>query len=485
MAIPKLRTQIDNYEVLANNTTYKHLGDIFQLQPELISKYIDVLFSGYNIYSDNPLTTYLNGITNGVQTINNTEYEWQLQNPSVRPLVITEKITAGASGQVGLNLRPFKIKLDENWWIKTDVISPGTSSKKYQCIIVDSPYKQDGGWIYTVRMITDDPNMFIPDSYLAPNTQWAKLYSSSGEGADKGGSTVFSTPISFKGKLSKYRKQYEVTDYASESILKVGLPDANNKYHKTWMRYADASFMMQWKREQEIALWYSRSSETITQDNGLKYTMSAGIQEQLEDSNIQYYSKLTLELLENFIMDIFYGRTKPQVGSRNLTIFTGEYGMAEFNKMINEDFRKSGLTLDTAVKGVSSSLHSNAYEYGMQFVKLNLTNGITATLIQNPLYDDRNLNSELDPITNAPISSKRFTILDMSGDGNSSNIKIIKKANGDNFAYVCGLYSPHGPSKRSDKPANAKDSYEMHIGCHQGIFIKDIGTCGELIFQPN
>ena len=50
--------------------------------------------------------------------------------------------------------------------------------------------------------------------------------------------------------------------------------------------------------------------------------------------------------------------------------------------------------------------------------------------MQNPLYDDREINFEIDPITGFPVESQRMTFLDFSGEANKSNIKIMNKKDG-------------------------------------------------------
>jgi hypothetical protein len=66
---------------------------------------------------------------------------------------------------------------------------------------------------------------------------------------------------------------------------------------------------------------------------------------------------------------------------------------------------------------VQSDVHTNALEAGYQFVKYNMANGASLELIHNPLYDDREINFEIDEVTGFPIESQRITFLDFSGEG--------------------------------------------------------------------
>jgi hypothetical protein len=470
----------------ANLTERDHLGRALMIAPHKMMDKVNQLFSAYNYYSNNPLSTMLQGIKGGEITIAGTEWEWEMMGADTRPLVVLEKVEPDDNLKPGQYKRRFKIKLDENWYKTTDVITPGTSSKKYNCVIVDGPIRSGDGYIYTLQLLTTNEKDFLPPALLKPGQQWTKGYSISGEAAEKGGSTQFSMPLAFRNKLSKFRKEYMITDYASTEVLRVGLPDANGNIQKSWLRYADMKFFKQWYEELEYARWYAKSAD-VYQDNGRPYQTGPGIQEQLEDSHVEYYNQLSVSLIDQYLMDIFYGRVAPGSEGRNITAFTGEYGMAAFHEAVSDVMQKRGLikNIEVFTDKVNSPYAKNAYAYGMQFVQYNLTNGGSLKLVHNPLYDNRKIHTEVDPISGRPVESMRFTFLDFAGEAGKSNIKVTKKEGGDFFTYVCGNYTPYGPAKRNAFASHAGDYYEMHIGGHEGIHIEDVTKCGELIYAVN
>jgi len=465
----------------ANMTDVNHLGKALMIAPHKLMSKMDTLFSTQNYYCNNPLSSILKNITGGEIKINGTEWEWEMKGADTRPLVALEDIeTNNTPGKLKTR---FKIKLDENWYKTTDVISPGTSAKKYPCVIVDGPVRHGDGFVYTVQLMTTNDQDFLPKKYLTSGQHWVKGYSISGESAEKGGSTQFAMPIAFRNKLSKFRKEYRITDYASTEVLRVALPDSNGNLQKSWLRYADVEFFKQWYQELEYSRWYGRSGD-VYQDNGRPFQAGTGIQEQLEDSHIEYYNKLTTSLLDQYLMDIFYGRVAPGSSGRNITAFTGEYGMMEFHKAVSDLMEKRGMVrnIEVFTDKVKSDYTQNGLSYGMQLVQYNLTNGGSLRLIHNPLYDNRSIHTEVDPISGRPVESMRFTFLDFAGESGKSNIKITKKEGGDFFSYICGNY---GPNNKTMYPAHAGDYYEMHIGTHEGIHIEDITKCGELIYAVN
>lgn len=469
----------------ANMTEQTHLGRALIAKPAKISEKMDQLFSASNYYSDNPMYSMLAGNKMTEVEIAGTSWDWELKGANTRPLVVIENVEPVANTTPGKFKRTFKIKLDEDWYLPGDVISPGTSNKKFQCRIQDEVKAHGDGFIYTVVLMTEDPQLFLPVQYLRPGQQWGKLYSQYEEAAEQSGSTQFSMPIALQNKMSKARKQYKITDYASTEVLAVAIPDSKGQYHKSWMRYADVEYWQQWYRELERMSWYSRSTDTVIGGNGRPVRSGPGIQEQLEDSHIHRYTHLTAKLIEEYLMDIFYSRVKPGKG-RQIKGFTGEYGMLIFHRAIQDWVNKSGFVKNVEVytNKVKSELHTNAQEAGFQYVKYNMANGSSLELIHNPLYDDREINFEIDPVTGFPVESQRITFLDFSGEGGSSNVKLMKKKDGMAFGYVEGLYGPYGP-KSGGSSAHSGSYYEMHVEKSCGIHIHDITKCGEMILSRN
>lgn len=472
----------------ANMTEQNHLGASLLARPAKLNTVMDQLFSAKNYYSDNPLSSMLMGQSVSEETIGQTEWEWELKGANTRPLICIENVEPESNTTPGKFGRPFKIKLDENWFLPGDYIHPGTSSKKFQLRIQNDPVPHGDGWVYTVVMASGAAADFLPVKYLTYGQQWGKLFSKYEEAAEQSGSTQFSLPIALRNRMSLYRKQYKITNYAATEVLAVGVPIMENGKTKTvtnWMKYAEMEYWQQWYRELERGFWYSRSTDTVVGANGRPVRSGPGLQEQLEDSNQETYSHLSAKLIEEFLMDIFYSRVKPGQG-RRIKGYTGEYGMIQFHRAIQDWQNKSGFIKNVEVytNKVQSDIHTNALEAGYQYVRYNMANGASLELVHNPLYDDRSINFEIDPVTGFPTESQRITFLDFTGDSNNSNIKIMNKKDGFAFGYVEGLYGPYGP-KNGGSSAHAGSYYEMHVEKSCGLHINDVTRCGELILSRN
>jgi hypothetical protein len=466
----------------ANMTELNHLGAALLIKPTILESKMTQLFTT-EMYSDNPLTTLLSGRSE--KTIGTTRWEWQMRGATTRPLVIVENVEPDSNTTPGKFKQLFKIKLDQNWYLPGDIIHPGTSDKRLQLRVQSQGVKASGGYIYEMRGNWDDPNMAVPVQYLTPGQQWAKLFSQYEEAAEQSGSTQYSTPIALESRMGRYRKEYRVTGDAAQEVLAVKIPDSKGVMHDTWIKLAEVEYWSQWYRELEAGLWYSRSTDTVLGANGRPTYSGPGVQELLEDSLQERYSVLTARLIEEYLMDVFYSRIKPGQ-QRKIKGWTGEYGMIQFHRAIMDWSKKNSFiqVVDQVfIDKTSSPYTTNGLAAGFQFVKYRMANGAELELIHNPLYDDRTLNFEIDPVTGYPKESQRITFLDFSKES-MGNIQIMNKANSFKLGYIHGLQSPYGPV--NNKPmAHSGDYYEMHVQKQQGIHIEDVTRCGELILDRN
>lgn len=469
----------------ANMTELNHLGAALLIKPTIFETKMTQLFTAQR-YSDNPLTTLLAGKQE--KTINTTAWEWNMKGANTRPLVILENVEPDSNTTLGRFKSVFKIKLDEDWFVPGDILHPGSSSKKYQVRIQTQPYKHGKGYIYEVRGMWDDPAMFLPIKYVTNGTQWAKLFAQYEEAAEQSGSTQYSLPIAMQNRMGRYRKKYRVTGDAANEVLAVKIPDNTGRMHDSWIKYAEVEYWEQWYRELERGYWYSRSTDTVLGANGRPIYSGPGVQEQLEDSHQHFYSHLSARLIEEYLMDIFYSRVKPG-SKRRIKGWTGEYGMIQFHRAIQDwqERRKGFIQVvdQLFIQKESSEYHRNALSAGYQYIRYRMANGAELELVHNPLYDDREINFEIDPVTGYPIESQRITFLDFNGQGeNGTNIQLVHRANSFKLAYIHGLHSPYGPVNNK-AAAHSGDYYEMHVQKQCGIHIEDVSRCGELILSRN
>ena len=186
----------------ANMTELNHLGAALIAKPDVFEGRMTQLFSAQR-YSDNPLTAMLAGKSE--KTINTSEWEWQMRGASARPLVVIENVEPSTNTTPGKFKSTFKLKLDEDWFIPGDILHPGASNKKYQVRVQSQPQRHGKGFVYEVRLMSDDPALSLPLAYLNPGQQWSKLFSQYEEAAEQSGSTQYSMTFKIQKKIQSYR----------------------------------------------------------------------------------------------------------------------------------------------------------------------------------------------------------------------------------------------------------------------------------------
>lgn len=467
-------------------TELNHLMRTGNARPQVLDGPIAQIFSSRNINQGgaNPLASLTLG---NPLTVTSNSWEWKMRGAQEKPLVVLEDVDS-TNTHKGYGRTPFRIKLSEPWYKATDVIDPGTSGHKYQCRLMDDGVREGNGFVYEARLVGGSETDYVPDKYFIPGTTWAKMYSTAEEGAYQSGSTQHAGDLALSDSLGKIRKMYEVTDYAAEEVLMVAWVDSTGGQHKKWISAAEIEFHLQWQREIERVLFYNRKDNFIKGGTGRPVDSFSGIQEKLQSGHIHVHSGLTAKLIQEYFMEIFYSRMKLE-DINDLVGFTGYYGMLNFHEMMNGLAKAEGWVMTNnsfnPIQPVKSTYHKNAFSYGYKFTEWKMPMGGTFKLIHNPLYDDVQINREIDPITGYPKESQRITFLDFTGDSKgNSNIRIVNKENGYKFWYIAGGISPFGPMQGS-MGATAREGYEMHYSKELGIHIQDVTKCGELILDRN
>lgn len=417
--------------------------------------------------------------------IDDLEWGWKMNVHTDRPITIIENRTE--SETPGKYRAKFQVLVDEDLAAIGESWYPGSSDKSQVVTVVDK-VKEGRGYLYTFQTYTEGAEHFINPKYLEPGTKWSRLYTMRGEAAESGGYVENASHIEYKNRLVKLRKEYKVTDFAAQAVLDIAFKDENGKVHRSWMDMQEAKYIMAMNREAAMHAMYSRIGDAplIDPDSGYPISPGAGIQQQIEfGGNIERYSNLSAELIEAFFDRLVYSRINP--GDLGEVVgFSGHYGMKEFAKALDKWCGGKAIVREssTYVKNDPKGVHNNSLRAGYQYTVYDLPNGGSFRLIHNPLYDDRSLHRDIDPLTGYPLESQRITILDVTGgDGNSlssnDNIKLVRKNKVYGRTLIEGRYGPGGTISKNAK--HAGDYYEVHMSDSIGVQITDPTVTGELI----
>ena len=458
------------------------LSNALVTEPYKVSTVLSYLFGRY----ENNTLDFLTGGLGKVMTVDNRQYEWPVMIESDKAITIKRAVHNGnevAPGDFpGLNNTPILLWLEEKWFGPGAVLA--FDDREFQVRVMGAPYQDGQDWVYTVMIPDGDPTRFIPVDVLLPGCQVSREGSAYEEYSDEADIVNYQTPFMLRNHLTTMRLQYDITGSAFSSVMVIEMRDPKTKKQtRLWSDYQEWVALRQWYETVDRWLAYSKfnakadGTTPLAGTNGRPVYIGAGLLQQISPANRKTYTRLTADLLEDFLFDLSYnilGRSE-----RKFVALTGEMGMKEFDRILRE--RVDTLTLvDT--KFVTGS--GQELTLGGQFTTYKMLNGIELTLKHFPLYDNTVYNRKLHPISGKPLESYRMTFIDFSTrDGESNILKVVRKDREMVMWHVAGAVAPgqgHGKSI-STLRANGKDGYTVNFLAEVGIMIKDPTTSGELI----
>ena len=137
-----------------------------------------------------------------------------------------------------------------------------------------------------------------------------------------------------RNHLSLMRMNYDITGSAYSTVMTVALKDPKSgKTSYLWATYQEWKALREWYKRQERMLVYMKSN--VNKDgtcnlhgtNGRSVYIGAGLLEQIAPSNRRSYTKLTAELLEDFLFDLSYNCLG--TNERKFVALTGEMGQIQ------------------------------------------------------------------------------------------------------------------------------------------------------------
>ena len=432
------------------------ISEASQQNPYQVSTVLSYVFGTM----DGGYSTSLDMLTGGlgnVMTIDQASFEWNVLVDADRAVTIRDH-----KGN-GLNNTPITLWLEDNWFGPGAVLE--FDNKDFQVRVSGAPYQDGNLWVYTCFVADGQPGSYIPEDLLEAGKQVSRLASAYEEYSEEGDILNYHTHFKMRNYLTTMRMTYDITGSAYSTVMAIALKDPKTgKSSYLWAPYQEWKAIREWYKRQERLLVYGKSnvnrdgSCSLKGTNGRPVYMGAGLLEQIAPSNKRSYTKLTAELLEDFLFDMSYNCLG--TNERKFVALTGEMGMREFDRILKEKVATMNLTDTVFVTGSGDSL-----TFGGQFKTYKMSNGIELTLKYFPLYDDLTYNRELHPVTLKPKESYRMTFLDLGRrDGEANIVKVVRKDREFVQWYTGGAVAPNGYAKSKDTlRSNAKDGYSVHF----------------------
>ncbi|MFA5616822.1 MAG: hypothetical protein WDK95_08190 [Syntrophorhabdaceae bacterium] len=461
------------------------LSNALVTHPYEVTSILSYIFGAY----ENSTIDFLTSGLGRTLEIANRQYTWPIMIDSDKAVKIKDaKWMGGAISETstpGINLTPIQVWVSEAWFGPGAIVA--FDDREFQARVMGEPYQDGSDYVYTLVVANGKAESFIPPSLLEAGVSSISREGSAYEEYSEEADIVnYNTPFQLRNHLTTMRLSYDITGDAYSSVMVIALKNPKtNKSSYLWSDYQEWRALRQWYQTIDRFSVYSQynanqdGTTNVKGTNGRPVYVGAGLLEQISPANKETYTKLTVDLLEDFLFNLSYnilGR-----GERKFVALTGEMGMKEFDRVIREKASAYNLIDTKFISGTGQEL-----TLGGQFVTYKMLNGIELTLKHFPLYDNTVYNRKLHPVTGKPLESYRMTFCDFGmRDGESNIKKVVRKDREMVMWHTGGSVTPAAGHSKSigTLRSNAKDGYSVHFLSEQGIMVSDPTTSGELIMD--
>lgn len=452
-------------------TTENHLGAMWGQQPILINETIDNIFD-VNLGLD--LDRFMDQFPT-MEIESDSPFEWLLntQSPfkSITLVDYWDSTLAAKPTQPGVGNSEFYLEFSDKIFAGVDLIAPSSYAKEtYQLQILGEPIASGTNWVYRVRLMTGDSNLFMPASELVAGvTKFVKMFAPVEQTLSQRGSNsiMHSSPFRMQNRCSMIRAEYMVPgnmiDKKENAPLGFYFVDAEGKKHTTWLSKLDYDFMVQFKRQKAMLGLYAKQNKTsqgtyLTKgESGYEIKMGSGLYEQISPSNVHYYSTFNIDVLSDILMSLSVGKLPED--RRKFVFGTGEYGMRAFHRSV--ETKSTTFSPNKIEMRFSGSMDN--LKYSGQFKAYGFINGIEVELMYIPFLDDPSLCS-VNHTDGGLLSSYEFLLLDFGTSQGKPNIqKVTVKGQSEGMRYIPGMRDPFTPNTPTSPTMTASkvDGYEV------------------------
>lgn len=448
-------------------TTENHLGAIWQQAPQKVS---DMIMNVQQNYFGNNIDSVLSQFST-LEFEDDRDFTWDLQSQGLDNIELVEARIDGSAvtpaDRPGLNFTTFELVFPKNWFSDTERIV-GELNEIYPVLVVEEPRKEGMNWIYTCRMDSGDPAMFIPYEEVISGKRFSGEFSPVERTMSrKGRELKYKSHISMRNSFSQIRIQKKTPGNLSGKKMGGYFKGENGKIIKFWQAYE--SFMFDNAFREDINKLYMFGTSNRSADGQYRvkgksdYAIveGAGIRQQMEAANSSFYNTFSIEELSSRLLDLSEGKLKTD--QRAFVLRTGERGAYEFHKSL-ENFSQlfTPLLNQDRMYTVSQSGFQMGLGYGGQFIEYLGPNNIKVNLSVDSMYDDRNRNKLLHP-NGGVAESYRYDIMDIGTTDGAPNIQRVGvKGQPVIHKYIPGLRNPYDPDGSFSAIGTAEDAWEEH-----------------------
>lgn len=459
--------------------------------------------------------------------VNGPNGEWsysvpyQLGLPYIVENLIPGDVTPG-QGQV-----KFKIKLSENCFTNTDRITYDYRNGKQLFITEeDEIYEENGGYVYTVYLVTNDPADFFPPSKLAPGTKFMKISNSNGEFSTNK-SKIFSRAgaMKLKNQLAGHRSVYHwITGYAD--MMNVSISDDNLglsamygdltkdnaileianleqdpstgklrpvKGTGKWIGMIEAMLFAEMKNMEEKDIMWSQGG-MVYGAGRTPIKVGTGLYQQLKAGNRIKVNKYTKSVLDQAFGKLYAGSKVP-LTERRTQVQCGMAALIEVSKLIENDFKSLPFNVnigkDSGLNILSGDRNNLNFQY--RFTSMQFPVAGILEFVHNPAFDNYDHRDADVLIGDFPAQSYTMAVFDITdsrvsnaaskmetghragkGFSEGSNIVLVRPEGEEGIAWSheIGTRNAKG-SQKGFVGSSQRHGYAISMQSFSGIWLKD------------
>ena len=472
--------------------TENHLGALWQQAPHKVS---DLITKIQAANFGNNIDTLLSQFPT-LEFDDERDYTWELASPAVDNLGLVEARIDGtaviATDEAGKNFTEFELVFPKDWFDETQVIV-GERNELYPIIIVAPAVQEGTNTVYTCRLNTGDPDLFIPFEEIVFGKKFSGEYSPvESKFSEIGHQPRYKGNIAMRNAFTHLRMMKRTP--GNMKLRKMGtnvMDPRSGKSFKVWQDYESFVFDREFRDDINRMYMYGTANRTeegnyqVDGKSGYKVVQGAGIRQQMESANTEFYNKFSIEDLTERLLDLSEGKIAG--AQRQFVLRTGERGAYLFHKALEAHSQLyTPLQNTSRVFGSKSPAGTSVIDpmgFGGQFVEFRGPNGIKVTLSIDSMYGNRDRNKIAHP-DGGVAESYRFDIMDVGTTDGAPNIqKVGIKDMPIIHKYVAGLRNPFDPAGAVTAIGNAVDAWEEHKMFAGGVLLRDPSKTASFI--PN
>lgn len=487
----KLISPLQEYEPkdFSGLVTTNHLGALYQEKPTETSELVTMLYRANKGMNFGMLLKQFTPF----YCDTDADFRWHLQGDARKNIPLVSCLIGGSAitvaSKAGLAGARFQLIFGERYFSDTNLIV-GEKNSVYPIRVVGVPEPYGAGlWAYTCELFTGDQTLFVPYEELVAGKKFSKEWSIVSKTLSvKGGTPNYTSPFAMKNVFSMIRMEDTRPGNMISRPVAFSWPavDENGKQQifSTWTQYADWEFEKQFQDMKDKLLNFATLNRTNdglftqTDISGFSIEQGAGLEQQIESSNISFYNgfELDVEWLTEHIMDLT-DNEKGYGESRKVVMRTGKWGAYKWSLAL-KDYSSTYTPLSTDKLIYAAD---GGFGFKDNFIEYQGPDGSIISVLVDPAYDDKERNKIMHPSGRGVAKSYEYQILNVGKVGGDDNIRPVYLKNGsDIFGMEPGFRDPFQANMPNRFMSNPKDGYTIHRGFVGGIMVKDPTRCATI-----